>query len=477
MVLKKISVLIVFFLPLMIFSETVKVNLSQAQMLAVLNDTDLRIAKATQKLSTRSYYMGYSKFFPQFSTNLQMTNFSLYEINNNRLNYYTDPYETKLGVQVDQLLFDGGELIFQTYFRGYEVNIMGKENDEKEQAIKEKIEGIFCDLTYEEEKVAELEKKLKYLQEEKPIIEKKLNLLTITELEYKEFLINMNESEINLIQEKRKNKLMLNDFKDLINVGREVDVKLESDIDIKETRIPESALTIFQEYSIRNRSKSMSLMLKNYNAKIKQVLTYIALAPKINSSFVYNFLGNGYPLYKNDWTLTISLNWNLPFFPTEISSATKFPTDNTNMLGKTDRNTEMLGDVKTNIKTKYFDNMESINSFEQSQLNAYKAQVDYDKYVSDNEKKLTETIGEYNELLDLLRLSRNKIELLKDKLKILKVKLDQGTARYIDVLEAENSLFSAEMNFINNKNQIYKKIITLKSLTGITKDEFYQIIN
>ena len=104
-----------------IFSELLKLDLNGAIDLAVSNNIEIQITKMQHNLKRRSYWLGFSQFFPQFSTDFSFSNMVLYNYQNDFTTYYSDSYKNMIKLNVNQLVFDGGESIASTLLKYYEI--------------------------------------------------------------------------------------------------------------------------------------------------------------------------------------------------------------------------------------------------------------------------------------------------------------------------------------------------------------------
>ncbi|MCG8571883.1 MAG: TolC family protein, partial [Spirochaetes bacterium] len=457
-----------------VFSEKLKLDLITAQNLAVNNNIEHHISHMKHKLMKSSYLMGFSSFFPQFNTRLTLGNRMLYNVQDYTTRLYSDPYSIELTLGVDQLLFDGGVSISKVYFKYYEISLLGKELEEKEQAIRTEIESIYANVIFLQSRVEEQKKNLELLRSKLTIREKNLELELITQLEYQELLIQVLEAEINLSTDKRKFDFALHELKQLINV--ESDVELVSKIEIRPLEVKPDQEEFFIHKTLMNNSKSNTLKLAKYKSRAQQVSTYLTLCPKVSMNFSYTFEGENFPLKRKEWSLGFNFNWQLPAFPINITPKIKYPLEDEEYEKYMDKSQYQLGELETSTTTKYFHQPQSINKFQDANIEFYKSHLELEKYIKNTNKTMKQTLKEYNELVKLYSLNLKRIELLEEKLKILLLKKQLGEARLIDIIESENSLFSSRIKNIDIGNQIYKKIITIKNMAGVSTEEFYEAI-
>lgn len=457
-----------------LYGESLKLDLETARQLAIMSDSDIKVGRMNMRLKRRAYIFSFTRFAPQFSTSFSLSNAVLYDNMTETTTYYNDPYLINVGLSVNQLVFDGGQSISDSYFKYYELALMTKELDEKMEQLNGRVEELYSSLAFALKKVKEQENHLAYMDERLKIIEEKRSMELITELDYREYLLGRNEAEIGLSQARRNYRFLLLSFQALL--GIEEDVELTTNFDLDYPLVDLKLAPYFQELALSNTVKSQSVRLNLYKTKAQQVTTYLSLSPQVNLNFTYEFEGQGFPLYKKGWNLGINFKWALPGFPVDFSQSYKFPTDDGDKLKQIDQSRQMLGELKSSASIKYFAQMNEFNKFEKANIDLYKAKSDFDEYRRRTANSVLKFVEEYNEQVRMSRLKAEKIKLLEERLEILKLRYELGEARVIDIMENENKLFSARLAQIDSKNRLAKLVISIKAITGLNSDELFATI-
>lgn len=479
--MKYILLPILFIVNFTISSECIKIDLTTAQNLAIINNLDIVTEKLNYNLNKRSYFMGFTKYLPQFNTSFSLGNMLFYTYDTEKLQYYKDPYDYRFVIGADQIIFDGGDFITSTYFKYYEINLTGKELEEKEALARMEIETLYGQIVFLNKKVIEQKKNIEFLEADMKIMQKNLELELITELDLKEIKLNKIEAEINLSQDITKYEYALIGLKRLINIDS--DIELTYIPEIKSFVIDKEAEEYFKRKTLMNTSKSNSLKLNEYKTRAQQVATYMSLLPQLTMNFSYTFEkdpddeSKTFNLKKKSWAFTFNMTWKLPGFPVNFKPAIKFPLDNKKYQDTIDKNNELLGENRSDVDVKYLNEIDSINKFEKANIDMYKAHLQNDKFIKDVDRDINKLIKEYNETIRVYNLSSDRTKLLEDKHVILQLKYKLGEARYLDITENENKLMSSKINLIDISNQIYNKIIEIKKLTGLDTYEFYEAIS
>jgi outer membrane protein TolC len=477
--MKKIHLTLIFLFLIIMFANSasmLSLDIVSAQIMAIQNNSEIKISRMTRNLNQRSYIFGYSKYFPQFSTNFSFSNNVIYGIKENIARLYTDPYLINVTLNVDQMIFDGGESISSSIFKYYELGINGIELSEKEEKIKSDTENQYSEIVFTKDKIEEQKRSLEIMQKDSITYKKKADLGVITQIEYKEFLLQINEQELSLITSQKEYYFLLIAFKQLLNLDPDLELDLTTPIEIKNTEIKDDLYEVFLKKALYNTSKSNSTKLAYYKSQTKQAMTYLTLLPKLSMKFSYTFEGNNFPLNKKNWDLSFKVAWDLPLFPINANSSVKFPSDNKDSQKQIDQTNEMLGTFKTDADIKILDNLDGLNKFEQSSIETYKSKTEYEKFIMDLKINIKKNIWSFNEQVKTLNLNLDKVKLLEEKLKIQQVKFDVGESRFLDVIDSEVKLYQTKITVIETKTKIYKQIVELQNLTGFKKDELNGII-
>lgn len=451
-------------------------KIETAQFLAVLNNDEIKIARMNQRLMQRNYGLGFTKFLPQVATSYSFSNMILYSLPSDSISVYTVPYMQSVTLSVNQMVFDGGKLFSNTYFKYYELSLLKRELSEREEKIYTDMEALYSEVYFLGKKVEQQRQNVEVLRKEEEIVRRKTEMGVVTQIEYKEFLLQLNEAELNLIQQRRGYDFMLEELKDIIGLDEGIGINLVSELVVMDYTIDEALIEEFSKLTNKQNSKSNSMKINFYKSKIKQIMTYISFAPTVDLNFSYQWEGDEWPLYRKGWTLGFSVVWDLPGFPVKVSGNAEFPTSNEDNLSKIDTTTEMLGNVQSKADIKLFQNLEAFNKFEQANIELFKAKNEYERYVKNTRRQIKKLIKEYNELIELLFINREREKLIEEKLSIEKVKYEQGSLRHIDIVKSEMALYATRLTILDTSNKIYKSIISIKTLTGISTEEFYAII-
>jgi hypothetical protein len=153
-----------------------------------------------------------------------------------------------------------------------------------------------------------------------------------------------------------------------------------------------------------------------------------------------------------------------------------FPIDEDEYLDKIDRSQEMLGMLSNETNVKYFDNLASINKFEEANIALYKSKLEYEKFTKDIKKRLKQLINEYNETVKLYKLGQEKQQLLEDKQIILDVSYKVGKSILLDLIKNKIEIFSNAIDLEQRKDEIYKKFILIKNITSMQEGDLHEFI-
>lgn len=469
--------IIVTFLTIALYpGNAVDLDLESAQHMAIMNNKEIKIKQMTQNVSERKYWMGFSKFLPQLSASYNLSNMVVNTFENNHTTIYDQPYMQSLTLSASQLVFDGGQMIANKYMQFYDIKILSKKIDEEQKRINTTVEALYSEIYFLKKKIEQQEKKLNYLNKEYAIIQAKLGLELITELDYNEFLLKLNEEEIQLSQVKRRYFNLTSEFKYMLGLDDELAINLLSRLEVADLEINEKYVETFTLMTLSHNSQSNSIQLNLYKSKLRQIMTYMTFIPTINMNFNYNFEGKSWEMEKKGWDLGFAFSWNLPGFPITMKNSLKFPLADDEKQDLIDQKKQMLGVLETGGDIKFFHDLESLNRFSEAHIEYLKAQYEQEKYLNETEKNIKKTIKEYNEYIQILRLNQKREKILEKKIEIEKVKFQQGSGRFLDVLQSEMKLFETQITIIDTENKLYKNIINIKNLTGISTDEFYQTI-
>jgi len=303
---KYLTVLIcLLFSPALYAADTL--TFAQAANLAIAYSADLRHSRASQKLLEGAWKWGRRAYFPQMNITVS---------ENDRLQQMgVDSFIKNYGLNVDQLLFDGGRLLMSRKMERMELDLSSVKLDRMANEVAEAAIAAYRNVL-SSRTILEIKKSaLTVLEEQLRILHEEVRLglalpvdLASANISLADAKLDINSLTLDLAEKEKQ-------FADLL--GLDVLPVLIEKVDINRSiKLPEvsAAAALAKEQNPNLKEARHSI------AKKKMELNYAARTwiPTLKLNGNFGLTGQQYPLTRYNWSVGITIDFIHPWFQNRL---------------------------------------------------------------------------------------------------------------------------------------------------------------
>ena len=291
------------------FSETQERTLTfaQAAELAAASSADLRHARASQILLERAWSWGFRSYFPQL-------NLSVSE--NDRLQQLgSDSFIKNYGVNVDQLLWDGGRLRMSRNIEKMEINLSSSRLDRMALEIAESAISAYRNIL-SSRSILEIKKSaLTVLEEQRRILNEEVQLGLSLPIDLSSADISLADTKIGIYSVELDLAEMERQFIELL--GLETLPVLTEKVDIYRTiNFPAAAIAASLAKERNPDLGEVRFSIQKKQAELKYVSN--SWIPNLRLAANFGLSGQRYPLTRYNWSVGINIDFSNPWFQNRI---------------------------------------------------------------------------------------------------------------------------------------------------------------
>jgi outer membrane protein TolC len=301
--MRKYTAILICFLFVSALHAADTLTFAQAANLAVAYSADLKHSRASQKLLEGAWKLGRRAYLPQLNITIS---------ENDRLQQLgEDSFVKNYGVNVDQLLFDGGRLLISRKMERMELDLssvkldrMTNETAEAAIAAYRNVLSSRAILKIKKSALAVLEEQLKILNEEVSLGLALPIDLASADISLAGVKLDINSLAIDLAEMEKQ-------FAELL--GLEVLPVLIEKVDIyRSIKLPD----IPAASDLAKKQNPGLNEARHSKKKKKMELKYVSKAwiPTLKFNGNYAITGRQYPLTKHNWSVGISVDFTHPWF-------------------------------------------------------------------------------------------------------------------------------------------------------------------
>ena len=311
--MKKFTALLIFiFINILIIqpvfsNDTRTLTFSEAAELAVASSAELRYALASQALTERVWSWGVRSYFPQLSISAS---------ENDRLQQMgSDSFIKNYGINIEQLLFDGGRLRMARNIEKTELNLSSARLDRMALEIAESAISAYRSIL-SSRSILEIKKTaLIVLEEQRRILSEEVRLGLALPLDLANADVNLADARLGIFSLKLDLLEMERQFTELL--GLEALPVLTEKVDIyRSINFPEAALA-----AALARERNPDLTEARFSIVKRQAeLKYASRTwiPSLRLTANFGLSGQRYPLTRYNWFVGINIDFSSPWFQNRI---------------------------------------------------------------------------------------------------------------------------------------------------------------
>jgi outer membrane protein TolC len=312
--MRKIAVIFAFFFTSIFITKTVCANenertltFAEAAELAISSSAELKHARASQALTEKAWNWGRRSYFPHF-------NLSVSE--NDRLQQLgSDSFIKNYGINIDQLLWDGGRTRMSRNIEKTELNLSSTKLDRMALEIAESAIGAYRNIL-SSRSILEIKKSaLAVLEEQRRILNEEALLGLALPLDLANADINLADTAIGIYSLELDLREMERQFAELLGL-KTVPILTEK-VDVYRSKNFPDAVAAASYAKERN----PDLIEARFSITKKQAeLKYASNLWIPNFRFTANFglSGQHYPLTRYNWSVGLNIDFSNPWFQNRI---------------------------------------------------------------------------------------------------------------------------------------------------------------
>ena len=282
---------------------------AEAADLAVAFSADLRHNRASQSLLEGAWKWGLRAYFPRLGLSVS-ENDRLQEISQ-------DSFMKNYGINLDQLLFDGGRTRMSRNLERMELNLSSSKLDRMESDIAESAVSAYRNVL-SSRAILEIRKTaLIVLEEQRKILNEEVQLGLALPVDLADADINLTNAKLDIFSQHLDLYEIEKQFAELL--GLEALPVLTEKVDIHRSIILPDSATV----AILAKERNPDLAEARYSVKQKQVeLKYASnlWLPTLRLSGNIAFSGQHYPLTRYNWSVGINIDFSVPWLQNRISA-------------------------------------------------------------------------------------------------------------------------------------------------------------
>lgn len=440
----KIFILIFLFLKTFHLYPQITIGSSDELItLARSNSEEIKLNNEYMLLKLKSTKKSITPFLPQFNLNWQEYD---------RINYKQTDTKTKtITASITQLIFDNGKTKNEYLYKRQEavLEYMAYQQTLKEYELK------LIEKYYNHQLLTDTltlkEKLLENTKNDLNVLKYKFDNGLITKSDLLEYEIYCKQLENEILD--YKNKILINifDIKEILNISKETEIIIDAHSDH----------TINENSSLKsNESRIISNMLQNdieiqllentlsYERKMLKSINQFYF-PSIYLSGGISFTGINYPLTQPEYNIKL------------IFSFDSIPLLKTNLSTNSGINYKQSKFLENNFSTNFIPELNYLENKQLAATSVKQTELKLTQKKNEITKRAIEYIYSHDNLLSQININKSTLELMEEKLDLLKYETENGLITYSDYIKQIIDFSEMYQNLINQKNQLsllYKKI-------------------
>ena len=405
-------------------------DLYEAESMALSSSMAIRGMKEEFDLASVNRKLGIRAFLPQLKIR--------YTDSYSRVLYGEDSESLGLVLDISQRVFDGGRAAAGRELSALQLELLSAAMDKAVETLSDRVRQVFCELLLYREKL-KLQKELYRISlDQVRITRRRMELGSITEIDYLDALMNLREQEIGILETGSGKKTLEKDFMFLLGLDTRLleaeELVLRGSVDRDYPGLP---LGERERGFYEARALSCNLDLKKQESEILQARTRRRLVmdsyiPVIGVELSVSFSGDQLPLHQPGYSAGVVIDFPYEILPSS-GRATGASRDRFTDTSTLSLETAILPDISFTGDRRTAD---LALKRELASLDEMRKQIIHQT------SSLLETLEQRRLRLDLMR---EKQELLKRKLEVLEARNKLGEVLELVLLEARSEYYEGEI--------------------------------
>jgi len=432
--------------------EVLSLDFNRAVSMAVANNFELQSIKAKAGIYQYTIYERLREYFPSLS-------FSYYQIDevNKR---YTDDRETRLSVESEILLYDGGRRSLNYDIAKLDAILARNDYRIALNKLLVEVRNAFLELMNLRERIKIYEKTLNAAALQHKFILKEYELGDATKLSVMEIEAKVKEVELSLKQSQGEYASSLNNFKLILKLHWKSSIGIVGDVDRDFKIIPVTDINSDElvSISIKRRKEIESSIVQAEISKRNYMISKNYFMPDFSVGLNYNLTGDDFPPREKGWGVTFKISSR--FMGSSISGDTGY-----NESGNKNSRT-----LSRNGSVSVLDNMDYKRNILESKINLFKAESEKKDTKESISIEIESLCKDLINSWEMIQISKKQLELYDSQLEIERLKADMGESRRYDLLEKEIERAESAVSLMDSKIKYLKSVSTLEIAMGVDVD-------
>jgi outer membrane protein TolC len=304
-------------------NEQCNLTFSEAAELAVSSSADLKYSYASQALTEGAWKWGRRVYFPRLSFNIS---------ENDRLQQIgTDSFVKNYGINVDQLVFDGGRTYMSRKLEKLELNLSLSKLERIASEIAESAITAYRNILSSRAILEIKQAALVVLDEQRRILSEEVQLGLALAVDLANADINLAGAKLDIFSLQLELSEMERQFTELI--GLETMPILTEKVDINRSVILPAVM--LAEILVKERNPELEEVRHSITKKQAELkIISRSWIPNLRLSGSFGLSGQHYPLTHFNWSIGMSIDFSSPWLQSSIGTQTGWepPYDKTAMI-------------------------------------------------------------------------------------------------------------------------------------------------
>lgn len=415
---KKIIIIVMISIGLfaLFADEPVELDIEKAVFLSLANSKDIKISKATLVIQNKAFWYELRKFLPTLSMGYSNSNSVAFDA--------PDTRNTKLNMDMNVLVFDGGKLIFDYITKKTEMEFAKKELLIQMNKLMAEVRGQYYSLILLERKERAQDELLKIglIQEEHADLE--LSMGMISELDYYDIKLRVKQIQIDVQKIKKDKKNALKDFKYGLGIEK-FDVRLVEDTDYDFLDLTDDDIMPLQSLALANRIDLSQSIHSVYKNKVQYWYTILSFLPEVSTGFNFTLTDTEFPPRNQSWAINFNITIPLAYVPMKVTPG----------IGGQGQNVTRSSSSTTSADIAQ--NLTYENDIANARINLATSGIKHKELIREISNQVQKGVEDYIEMRKIYRLKLAQNDFAKKKLEIMRLKLELGEVSRVDLLEEE----------------------------------------
>lgn len=412
--------------------HTIQLDLEKAIFFAISNNKDLKISKATINIQNKAFYYELRKFLPTLTMGFSFNDSVAFDA--------PDSHSTGLTLGANMLVFDGGKIIFDYMSKKVELEFSKKELLVKTNKLIQDTRNSYQSLLQiiEKEKIQAELLRIALIQEKHADLE--LETGAITEIDYYDIKLRVKQIEIDIEKLKRERDNAFDGFKYFLGLEQQ-EIVLEEEKTYEFISLSENDIQFLQNVALSNRLDLSQSYYSVMKSKVNYWYTVLGFIPEITSSVQLNLSGEEFPPRDKSWSVNFDIKIPLAYLPMDTS------------VGFGGEGQNIKRSKSNSTSSKVGQNITYENDIAQSKIALSSEAIKYEELLRKIKLEVKNSVENYMESVKVFKLKQEQNEFALKKLNIMRLKLELGEIKRIDLLEEEMN-YNKEL--IVEKNMLYE---------------------